>query len=336
MDGSPRPIGIIANPVSGKDIRRLVANAATSTLQEKYTIVRRVVIGAAEVGANRFEFLAEPHHICERAVETLDLGLDWHEVDIDARYDESDTVRTVAKMREIGCAAIVTLGGDGTNRAATIGWPDVPLVPISTGTNNVFPDFVEATVAGAAAGLIAAGRVELGEVSLRAKIVEVEVEGEEPDLALIDAVLVKERFVGSRALFDPTALSAALLTRAEPASVGISSIGGLLHPCGALDPGGVALRFADETDATLRLRAPLAPGLYTDVNLASAEPIGEGVEMEMVGPGLLAFDGERQRALADGQVAKLRVVRKGPRVIDPGRALRLAAERESYVGSREN
>src|SRR4051794_13912215 len=226
-------VGIIANPVSGKDIRRLLANASTSTLADKYTIVRRVVIGAAEVGVTNFLFLTEPHRICRRATETLALDCHYEEVPLDARYDESDTVRTVAAMAERGVGAVVVLGGDGTNRATALGWRDAPVVAVSTGTNNVFPRFVEATVAGEAAGLVAAGHVRLDEVSRPAKVVEVEIDDEGGDLALIDAVLVDERFVGSRALFDPAALRVAVMTRAEPASVGISSVGGLIEPCGA-------------------------------------------------------------------------------------------------------
>ena len=238
-------VGIIANPVSGKDIRRLLANASSSTLQEKYTIVRRVLIGAAEVGVERFLFLPEPHRICLRATETLDLPCRYEEVPLGLRFDESDTVRTAAAMRRQGVGAVVVLGGDGTNRATAIGWPDAPLVPVSTGTNNVFPRFVEATVAGEAAGLVAAGHVRLDEVSRPAKIVEVRIDGEADDLALVDAVLLDERLVGSRALFDPESLRLAVLARAEPAAVGVSSVGGLLEPCGASDEGGVLVRFGD-------------------------------------------------------------------------------------------
>ena len=38
---------------------------------------------------------------------------------------------------------IVTLGGDGTNRVVAKGCGNVPITPISTGTNNVFPKVVE-------------------------------------------------------------------------------------------------------------------------------------------------------------------------------------------------
>lgn len=337
-------IGIIANPVSGKDIRRLVANAPTSTLQEKYTIVRRLVIGAAAAGADRFWFLSEPHRICARAVETLELpGVTYDHVPLEENYDESDTVRTVAAMRELGVAVVIVLGGDGTSRAAALGWSDVPLIPLSTGTNNVFPRFVEATVAGEAAGLVAAGHVALDEVAEPVKIIEVTVEGDAGadadltgrdrpvDLALIDAVLVDERFVGSRALFDPAALRLAVLSRAEPASVGVSSIGGLVLPCGSADDGGVLLRLGPADDGGRAVRAPLAPGWYATIGLAEARRLADGEPVTVTGPGILAFDGERQRLLRAGQQATLRVVRRGPRVIDVPRALRLAAERGTFL-----
>ena len=39
-------IGIIANPASGKDIRRLVSYATTTDNQEKVNIVKRIVLAA--------------------------------------------------------------------------------------------------------------------------------------------------------------------------------------------------------------------------------------------------------------------------------------------------
>lgn len=331
--GSPAggTVGIIANPVSGKDIRRLVANAPTSTLQEKYTIVRRAVIGAVEAGADRFWFLSEPHGLCARATETLALDVRYGHVDIALRFDESDTVRTAAAMRDLGCGALVVLGGDGTNRAVALGWRDAPVVPISTGTNNVFPVHVEATLAGAAAGLVASGRIALEAVSRPAKVVEVEVDDEAGDLALVDAVLVDERFVGSRALFDPPALRLAVLTRAEPAAVGVSSIGGLLSPCGAEEDAGLLVRLAPAGAAPRRLRAPLAPGWYAEVGIAGCQALELGEPVEWRGPGILAFDGERQRALAPGQRARLRVERRGPRALDVAAALRLAALEGAFL-----
>ena len=78
-------------------------------------------------------------------------------------------------MRARGASVIVVLGGDGTARAAPVESGDVPVLPLSTGTNNAFPEMWEATVAGTAAGLLATGRVPADEAGYRAKVLRVEV-----------------------------------------------------------------------------------------------------------------------------------------------------------------
>ncbi|MER3421665.1 MAG: ATP-NAD kinase, partial [Chloroflexota bacterium] len=45
------PIGLIANPAAGKDIRRLVAHASVFDNAEKRHILQRVVLGALAAGA---------------------------------------------------------------------------------------------------------------------------------------------------------------------------------------------------------------------------------------------------------------------------------------------
>ena len=47
-------IGLIVNPRSGGDIRRAVAAAARSTLEDKVSIVRRIVLGAIATGVRMF------------------------------------------------------------------------------------------------------------------------------------------------------------------------------------------------------------------------------------------------------------------------------------------
>src|SRR5262249_60648778 len=86
-----------------------------------------------------------------------------------------------------GVGAMVTIGGDGTNRAVAAGCSDIPLVAISTGTNNVFPAMIEGTVAGLGAGLVATGAVNTLAVSRRTKRVEVHA-GSVDDFPLVDAV----------------------------------------------------------------------------------------------------------------------------------------------------
>lgn len=323
-------VGIIANPAAGKDVRRLVAHATTVSDAEKVSIVRRAALGAIESGAGRVVVLADAKGLAVRAVDGLDLPVEVLSVTATGRA--VDTVNAARAMREIGCGAVVVLGGDGTNRNVAQGWLDVPVVPVSTGTNNVFPRFVEATVAGAAAGLVASGAVAVDTVAAPAKVVHVEVhtdEGAVDDLALIDAVIVAGRFTGSRAVWDPSSLIAAVLACAEPDAVGLSAIGGLVRPCTRDQAGGVALRFA--IDGPTSVRAPIAPGLYVDVSIADVADLDDGEPVLWRGPGVLALDGEREHVLQSGDHVRLTIRRDGPRVIDPQRALFEAADRRVFV-----
>jgi predicted polyphosphate/ATP-dependent NAD kinase len=328
---APGPLGIIANPASGKDIRRLVAHASVFDNQEKANILKRAVRGAVAAGAREFLYMPDSHGLAESAFEGLDGQVRWSAVAVPGTASDLDTRRAAERMREAGCAALISLGGDGTNRALARGWRDAPLVPISTGTNNVFPSLVEGTVAGAAAGLVATGVVPLASVSRRVKIVEVELEQGQADLALIDAVLVDQAFIGARALWEPGTLRAAVLARAEPAATGISAIGGLLCPISDEEDGGLLLSFGPGGTC---VSAPIAPGLYREVAVREARALAPGEVVELVGPGVLAFDGERERVLAAGARARLCVRRDGPRVIDVAAALREAARRGTFTVAR--
>lgn len=321
-------VGIIANPASGKDIRRLVAHASVFDNGEKRNIIRRVLLGAIATGADRLLYMPDLNHLVESAADDLELDGRLEAVETPRTASALDTERAAAAMRQAGCDVVVTLGGDGTNRAAVRGWQDIPLVAISTGTNNVFPMMVEGTIAGAAAGLVATGAVSIDEASRQAKTVHVAIEGERDDLALIDAVLLDERWVGSRAIWQPHQLRAILLARAEPATVGLSAVGGLLHPVGAKDDCGLHVTAGEGGRV---LSAPIVPGRYMDVAIASFQEVALGETVEWSGPGVLAFDGERERRLAPGQRATLAIQRDGPRVIDIERVMRLAACRQAFV-----
>jgi hypothetical protein len=146
-------------------------------------------------------------------------------------------------------------------------------------------------------------------------------------VALIDAVLVDSAFIGARALWEPAVLRTLVLARAEPAAVGMSAIGGLLWPVSTDDDGGLHVVIGDGAGA---VRAPIAPGLFATVPIASLRPLALGEEVTVRGRGVLALDGERERQLKDGQAARLSVQRDGPWVIDPGVALRLGACRGTF------
>ena len=149
-------IGLIVNPRSGGDIRRAVAAAARSTLEDKVSIVRRIVLGAIATGVRMFHANYEPMQIVRRATETIrDIEVVY--VNDSMTFTEEDSTIAARLMKEKGVPCVAVLGGDGTNRAGTKGWKDIPVIPISTGKNNAFPVFIEPTVSGTAFGLVSLG-----------------------------------------------------------------------------------------------------------------------------------------------------------------------------------
>ena len=165
--------GIIANPAAGKDIQRLVAHASVFDTDEKINIIRRVILGLEAAGTRRVLYMPDPFQMVPRAADGLDLALELAPVDGTYRALPADTTVAAAAMAAEGVDVIVSLGGDGTNRALAKGAADVPLIPISTGTNNVFPVMVEGTVAGLAAGAVACAAVDPGAVAQRCKLIEI-------------------------------------------------------------------------------------------------------------------------------------------------------------------
>ncbi|MBT3246277.1 MAG: hypothetical protein HN979_07790 [Actinobacteria bacterium] len=335
MPAGCAPIGIVVNPRAGTDVRRAVSAAANVTVEAKANVVRRVVLGAMEAGADRFVVQEDPHGIVRRATETIrGITLDW--VDEPRVFTEEDTVSAVSAMRESDAAVVVVLGGDGTNRAAARAWRDIPVIPVSTGTNNAFPVFVEATVAGSAAGHLACGVCDVDEVSLPAKVVRLTVDGpgaEQPlnDMALIDAVAVDDPYVGSFELFNPETLVLAVLTRADPMSIGFAGVGGRVHPVSSSDDAGLLLRFSSAQGCPTVVRAPTAPGHFDNLGLAEVRRLDLGEEVRIDGPVLLAFDGERKRHLVDGTYAVLTVRRDGPRVVDVAAVMEAAVSGGAYI-----
>ena len=229
----------------------------------------------------------------------LAVGISFCECAYSIRNSAEDTEVATRAFLDAGCRTLVSLGGDGTNRAVVRALgsdaADVDLIPLSTGTNNVFPHFLEATVAGAAAGLISSGLVGLAETARRHKRIHVDLDADS-DLALVDAVLSEERFVGSRALLEPDLLRRILLTRAEPAAVGMTAVGGLLMPLGS-DEGAGALLELGSGQGSVTLTVPIAPGHYRPVQVRAWRRVSFGEIIEFRGPGVLAFDGERERVL---------------------------------------
>jgi predicted polyphosphate/ATP-dependent NAD kinase len=324
-------VGVIINPHAGKDIRRLVSAAGQTSDAVKIGIVRRAVVGALEHGVQRVLLSTDTHQLAERAVEGLDGPIEFVESPLTGSH--LDSVAAARSMWKDDAAAVVVLGGDGTCRDVAIGWPDAPLIPISTGTNNVFPGTLDGTTAGVAAGLVATSAVDIADVSHQAKRVAVRIDDPsrdtvDHDTALVEAALIDTTFVGARAVSDPSTIRWVVAAIAEPASTGVASIAGRVHPVGRREPGGVLIRLggaARDSHAGRQVRVPLAPGSFATVTVESVEPLAVGTSVEVPGGGVLAFDGERSTPVGADTTINVCIEESGPRMIDVEAALIAAA-----------
>lgn len=324
-------VGIIANPASGKDIRRLVAHGSTFDNNEKINIVRRVLLGLVAAGVTDVAYLPDDYGIVERAAVGAKPRMTLTPLAMPIIGHAGDSTEAAARLRDLGAGSIVTLGGDGTNRAVAKGCGDVPLIPVSTGTNNVFPRMIEGTLAGLAAGLIASGEVanrpDRKRVIGRAPRLDVVVDGEERDIALIDVVTTSRAWIGARALWEPAEFREVVLSRISAAAIGIASIGGALYPEACEGCSGAWIVIGDAATAPESVHVPIAPGLMRWVPIASARLVNQGETITLAGgPCTIALDGEREIEIRDASTTlAVRLNPIGPRVVDVEATLQAGA-----------
>jgi predicted polyphosphate/ATP-dependent NAD kinase len=315
-------VGIIANPASGTDIRRLVAYGSIFNNQEKVRIVRRILLGLEAAGVRQVSYMPDYYGIVARALDSLNIGMDISPLVFKTRADQRDSMRAAAMLMENGADCIITLGGDGTNRVVARGTCHVPVLPVSTGTNNVFPYMIEGTIAGLAAGLIATGKVPRKEGTFTSTRLEVIAEGQPVDMAIVDTVVCDDIFIGSRAVWKMDKIRQIFLNRSSPASIGFSSIGGMLRTIAAADPCSMHLKLGSNGRP---VTAPIAPGIVETVSVEIVELMAPGEEVDIIfSPCVLALDGEREIEIKRGQKATIRLATDGPLVVDVDRTMAFA------------
>ena len=329
-------VGMIANPAASKDIRRLVAQGRVVPDWEKVNTLKRALLGLQAVGVDRVVAMPDSSHLVARARDDSNLSLELESLDMPALYTEGDTVRAAQMMEEMGVGCVITLGGDGTNRAVAKGSSAIPIVAVSTGTNNVFPTMIEGTLAGLAAGLVVQGELDLSWVTVVSKMLEIYIDGQYQDMALVDVALSRERFVATRAIWDMSTIYEVFLTRAEPSSIGLSSIGGRLQPLSLEEEGGLYYRLANSDgaesasrnpDNSIKVLAPIAPGMISTVPISDWRLLVEG-ERVPVEPRFctIALDGERSISVTPEHKVEIGISRTGPPVVQVELVLETAAK----------
>jgi predicted polyphosphate/ATP-dependent NAD kinase len=322
-------VGIIANPAAGKDIRRLVAQGRVVSDQEKSNTVIRIYAGLAALGVDQVIGMPEPSGLMFGAMNEFEGSIATEFVDMPRASRGSHSTRAARAMTDAGVGCIIVLGGDGTNRNVAASDTHVPLVPISTGTNNVFPQMVEGTLAGLAAGAIATGRVSRDETCKRSKRLEIFVDGKLEDIALVDAAISKEMFAGTRAIWDLDTVSEVYLTRAEPACIGISALGASLKRVKIDEPVGLHIILGDE-NSDRKVLAPVGPGSVETIGVADWSELAPGDRKRIeLRPGMVALDGEREVSLLPNQTVEIALSMEGPWVADTPLTLEILAGKSS-------
>lgn len=337
-------IGVIANPMSGRDIRRLVSQASVFPNTEKASMVLRLIRTAGALGVERVLVSTDTFGVAAGVRREIDrsTGVRWPKVEFltleRTTGTAADTTGFARMIAEQCSAAVVLLGGDGTVRAAAPELHATPLLALSTGTNNAFPVMMEATVAGMAVGLIAIGATPAP--TRRAKQLHVAVT--RPDgtvrreIALVDVCVNTVGEVGARALWRPESLRELYCTFAEPHAIGLSSIAGRLLPTARTEAHGVAIRCVDPATADRLVLAPLAPGLLAHVGVGAAQPMSPGVPHSIESAsGTVALDGEREIEFAAPDSVTVTLEHDGPPVIDVAETLAAVSD-STLLDQRRN
>jgi hypothetical protein len=323
-----KSVGIIVNPAAGKDLRRLVAFGSTATHSEKVNTVVRILRALDALGVERVRIAPDPTNLGQRAIEAT--NEDLHTIDAACLElpwllgSRSDTERSADLMREQDFGCILVLGGDGTSRAVASHCGEVPLIPISTGTNNAFPRMLEGTLAGMAAACVI--RALDGEEALvRAPILRLLADGKEISHALVDIAVIDTLDAGALAVWEGESIRELFLAQARPDSIGLSAIGGCLAP---LEPGcgqGMHLLLAESAGCT-HVTAPMAPGMVQRIAVADYNRFDNRTPVRSP-QGVFAFDGERELAIDENRHWEVVFDPQGPRVVDVQNALGLGIAR---------
>jgi len=295
-------VGIIANPVSARDIRRIVAHAGNLQITDRANIVLRLLAGLHAAGVSQTLIMPERSgiraHVGRGLNRSTNLGElrfpDVEYLDMPITATTQDSIVAAGMMRDAGVAAIIVLGGDGTHRAVVSACGGIPIAGVSTGTNNAFPKSTEPTIVGLAVGF-AVNQPKLANIAFQNnKWLEIDVAGQRK-IALVDIAIVAESYVGARALWRVENFRELYVTFADPEVIGMSAVAGLLDPVDRSSAEGRHLIFDPSPSADIYVRAPIGPGLFETIGIKSWAPLLPDIPVSVAPTtGSIALDGERE------------------------------------------
>ncbi len=173
----------------------------------------------------------------------------------------------------------------------------------------------EGTLAGIAAGTVASRYLPVTESCKRSKKINIYVNGKFTDISLVDVAVTTQMFLGARAVWEPKVIDSVFLTRAEPLSIGLSSIGAKLKTIYIDDPEGLAINFTGKPKVIIS--APVAPGIVEKLNISSWYQMKPNDFHSInIQNGTVALDGEREVELLPDKRVEVALDINGPYVVD--------------------
>jgi predicted polyphosphate/ATP-dependent NAD kinase len=318
-------VGMIINPFSGKDIRRITSQASVVGNTEKERKVIRMINAMAKFGVEKVVLMPDSYGLnlsIKKRAEFLKIPIEVELLDYVPTDKDQDTIKAVEIMIQEDVKCLIVLGGDGTSRLVAKTKTSIPVIPVSTGTNNAYPKFLEGTTVGIAAAYIAKGNQS---VLGRDKKISIFVNDHIADIAIVEAVVTSVPFVGSRAVSGIDEIKEILVCKCSPELIGLSSIIGSSNVCEDIDDFAYYMKIALEGKSVL---APLNSGDITEITYSDLIRLGldEAYVMTPDYPGTIALDGERTVAFRENDEIKFIVKRDGLNKVDVTKTLYKAAQ----------
>ena len=95
-------VGLIANPLAGKDVRRFTSAASLNSDRSKIEILRRCVLGAIDAGAEKVLLANDFRNLGLRAVDGLNLGSKIEEMSFHPEGRRTDTTEAAKIFKKEG------------------------------------------------------------------------------------------------------------------------------------------------------------------------------------------------------------------------------------------
>ena len=312
MSKNNRSVGIIVNPNSGKDIRRLVSNAFVVPQQYKSNELLKLYEGLFNEGIKKVFIMPDFSDVSRRARENYSNKIETEILKTKRLDEESTTIESAKKMDSLGLECVIIFGGDGTSRLASSHLSNTPILAISTGTNNLFPENIDGTIAGIAVGKFA--NFEKKEAYLiKTKKLDIFFNEQYVDSALVDVVVTDIPYVGARAIWSMDSISEIFINKIKPTGIGFSSIGFKLIKNLQHDESVYVKISENKNNSQNKFFSPIAPGKIEKIFVDNWKLFKKNEIIKIqTKKGTLALDGERRLEFSNKNNPSVKINYKGP------------------------